>query len=74
MAEVALLVELGLLKSERVDDIDDLLLGVVDVVTAAVFGGGVGTDVDAVAADGDLCAVGFVDGAVDFFDVVGVGD
>ncbi len=74
MREIALLVEVGLLQPERVDDIDDLLLLVLDVVAAAFFGRGVGADVDVVAADGDFLAVGLVDGAVDFFDVVGVRD
>ena len=73
MSEVALLVELRLLQTEGVDDVDDLLGGIVDVV-AGFFRGGVGTDVDGLAADGDLLAVGFVDGAVDFLDAVGVGD
>ena len=73
MAEIALLVEAGLLKSEGVDDINDLL-GLVLSVVAALFSGGVGANVDTLTTDGNLLAVGFVDGAFDLLDVVGVGD
>ena len=73
MAEVALLVEAGLVQPERVNDIDDGLRLVVGAVLG-IFGGGVGARIEALAADVDLLAVRFVYGAVDFFDVVGVRD
>lgn len=73
MGEIALLVELGRVQAERIDNVDDSLLGVVDIV-AAFLSRGVCANVDVVASDGDLLAVGLVDSAVDFLEVVGVGD
>jgi len=74
MTQVGLLVEARLVQAERVDDIDDLLRVLVRTLVVAALGRRVGADVDVLAADGDLFAVGFVDGAVDLLEVVGVGD
>jgi len=57
-----------------VHDIDDGLGIVICAVFVAALGGRVGANVDVFGADGDLFAVGFVDGAVDLFEVVRVGD
>lgn len=73
MRQVALLVELGRLQTEAVHDIDDGLFGVVEGLLA-VLGAGVGAHVEALAADGDVLAVGLVDDVVDEFEAVGVGD
>ena len=54
-------------------DIEDCLGGIVERFLT-LFGGRVGTDVDGLATDGDLLAVGFVDDAVNLFEVVRVGD
>lgn len=73
MLQVRLLIELGLVQPEGVDDVNDGLRRVIAALLG-FFGGGVGADVDIVVADGDLLAVGFVDGAVDLFEFIGVGD
>ena len=73
VAEVALLVEAGLLQAEAVGDVEDHLSVVVDGFLA-FFGRRVGADVDALAADRDLLAVGFVCDAVDLLESVRVGD
>jgi hypothetical protein len=74
MREVALLVELRLVQAEGVGNVEHGLLGVLEVVSATILSRGVGADVDVLAADSDLLAIGLVDGAVDFLEVVGVGD
>lgn len=55
------------------DDIDDLLLVVVGALIS-LLGRGVSTNVDVLAANGDLGAVGLVDGTVYLLEVVRVGD
>lgn len=55
------------------DDIDDLLLVVVGALVS-LLSRGVSTNVDALAANGDLRAVGLVDGTIDLLEVVRVGD
>lgn len=54
-------------------DIEDSLGGIFEVIAASILSRGVGANVDVLAPKGNLSAVGFVDGAVDFFEVVGVG-
>jgi hypothetical protein len=44
------------------------------IAAAAIFGRGVGADVNVLTADGNLLSIGLVDGAVDFLEVVGVGE
>jgi hypothetical protein len=73
VGKVLLLVEVGLVQTERVDDINDGL-GLVLGVLAGLLGRGVGTNVDVVNTDGDLLAVGLVGDAVDLLEVVRVGD
>jgi len=73
VAEVALLVEAGLLQAEAVGDVEDHLGVVVDGFLA-FLGRWVGADVDALAAHRDLLAVGFVRDAVDLLEAVRVGD
>lgn len=53
-------------------DCIDLDLDSVLYLLISSFGRWVASYVDGVAADSDLCAVGFVDGSVDFFEVVGI--
>lgn len=74
MAEVRLLVERGLLETERVDNVDDGLLALVSAILVAALGGGVGASVESLTTDGDLGAVGLVNDAVDELQVVRVGD
>ena len=73
VAQVRLLVELGFIQSERVDNIDLGLLLVVGIL-AGLLGRCVGTSVEALTTDSDLGAVGLVNDAVDLLEVVGVGD
>lgn len=73
MAEVCLLVEVGLLEGERVNDIDLGLLLVVGLLVAAL-GGSVGASVESLTTDGDLAAVGLVGDTVNLSEVVRVGD
>ena len=73
MSKVCLLVELGLLELESVDDIDLGLLLVIGILVTAL-GGGVGTGVESLTTDGDLGAVGLVGNTVDLLEVVRVGD
>jgi len=73
VAKISLLVKLGLIQTERVHNIDLGLLVVINIVTA-LFGRSVGPGVEALAANGDLGAVGLVDDAVDFLEVVRVRD
>lgn len=54
-------------------DVEDRLAGIVEGLVA-FFGRGIRADVDVLAADADLLAVGFVDDTVDFFQPVRVGD
>jgi len=73
MCEVGLLVEAGLVETERVDDIDDGL-GTVLNTFVGLLGGRVGADVEVLGTEGDLLAVGLVNGAADLLEVVRVGD
>ena len=73
VAKVCLLVEVGLVETERVDDIDLGLLLVVGLLVTAL-GGGVGAGVEGLTTDGDLGAVGLVGNAVNLLEVVRVGD
>jgi hypothetical protein len=74
VSEVCLLVELGLLETERVDNVDPGLLLVVTTLLVAALGGSVGTGVEGLTTDGDLGAVGLVSHAVNLLEVVRVGD
>lgn len=73
ICKVTLLVELCLVQSEGVDDIDNLFRRVLDPLLS-FFGRGVGANVDVVGTDGDSRAVGLVDYTVNLLEVVGVGD
>lgn len=73
VAEVCLLVEVGLVETERVDDIDLGLLAVIGLLIAAL-GGSVGAGVEGLTTDGDLGAVGLEGNTVDLLEVVRVGD
>ena len=73
MSEVCLLVELGLVELESVDNVDLGLLLVVGILVTAL-GGSVGTSVEGLTTDGDLGAVGLVGNTVDLLEVVRVGD
>lgn len=73
MGEIALLVERGGVEAEGVDDVDNGLLCVVDFL-AALLSRGVTADVEVLATDRDLLAVGLVDSAVNLLEVVRVGD
>lgn len=75
VGEVALLVEACGDQTERVHDVDDGLDAVVRAcVRVLTLGGCVAAHVEGLAADGDLPAIGLVGDAVDFFEVVRVGD
>lgn len=74
VAEVGLLVEVGFLEAERVDDVDLGLLRVVGIVAVTTLGGGVGTGVEGLTTDGDLGAVSLVGDTIDGLEVVRVGD
>ena len=73
MTEVCLLVEVGLLELESVDNVDLGLLLVVGLLVAAL-GGSVGASVEGLTTDGDLGAVGLVGNTVNLLEVVRVGD
>ena len=73
VAEIALLVEAGLLQAEAVGDVEDGLRGIVKRLLA-FFGRRVGANVDALVSNADLLAVGFVGNAVDLLEPVRVGD
>ena len=73
VAEVGLLVELGLVELESVDNVDLGLLLVVGILITAL-GGSVGASVEGLTTDGDLGAVGLVGNAVNLLEVVRVGD
>lgn len=74
MTEVGLLVELGLVELESVDDVDLGLLGLVSTILVAALGGSVGAGVEGLATDGDLGTVGLVDHTIDGLEVVRVRD
>jgi hypothetical protein len=74
VAHVGLLVELGLVELESVDDVDLGLLGLVSAILVAALGGSVGTGVELLTTDGDLGTVGLVDHTVDSLEVVRVRD
>lgn len=73
VSQVALLVELGLVQAEGMHDIEDSLGALVDALIS-LLGRGVGANVNVLVADGDLLAVGLVDGAINLLEVVAVGD
>jgi hypothetical protein len=73
MGQVALLVELRLVQAETVGDIKDRLCLVL-YSFFTVLGRRVAADVEGLATNGNLLAVGLVDSAVDLLEVVGVGD
>ena len=73
MTQITLLVEARLLQPETMSDIEDGLGGIIKGLLA-FFGGRVGANVDGLAANGYPLAVGFVDDAVNLFEVVRVGD
>lgn len=73
VSEVCLLVEVGLVELESVDNVDLGLLLVVGILVTAL-GGGVGAGVEGLTTDGDLGAVGLVGNAVNLLEVVRVGD
>jgi hypothetical protein len=74
IAEILLLVEAGLLKTEAVYDIDDSLCRVLDSLLIATFSRRVSTDVEVLSSDLDLCAVDFVDNTANLLEGIGVGD
>ena len=71
--EVTLLVELGALEAERVDDVVDLD-GLVLKGLLTLLGGGVGTNVDLDGALLNHGAVGLIGDAIDLLEVIGVRD
>jgi hypothetical protein len=73
VSEVCLLVEVGLLETERVDNVDLGLLLVVGILITTL-GGSVGTRVESLTTNGDLGAVSLVGNAVNLLEVVRVGD
>jgi hypothetical protein len=73
VTEVCLLVEVGLLELESVDNVDLGLLLVVGILVAAL-GGGVGASIEGLTTNGDLGAVGLVGNTVNLLEVVRVGD
>jgi hypothetical protein len=73
VSEVCLLVELGLVELESVDNVDLGLLLVVGILVTAL-GGSVGTSVEGLTTDGDLGAVSLVGHTVNLLEVVRVGD
>lgn len=73
MTQITLLVEARLLQPETMRDIEDGLGGIVEGLLA-FFSGRVGANVDGLSTDGDPLTVGFVDDAVNLFEVVRVGD
>jgi hypothetical protein len=73
VAQVGLLVEVGLVELESVDNVDLGLLLVVGILITAL-GGSVGASVEGLTTDGDLGAVGLVGNAVNLLEVVRVGD
>lgn len=73
VAEVGLLVELGLVELESVDNVDLGLLLVVGILITAL-GRSVGASVEGLTTDGDLGAVGLVGDTVNLLEVVRVGD
>ena len=73
VAEVCLLVEVGLLELEGVDNVDLGLLLVVGLLITTL-GGSVGASVEGLTTNGDLGAVGLEDNAVNLLEVVRVGD
>ena len=73
VTEVCLLVEVGLLELESVDNVDLGLLLVVGLLITAL-GGSVGASVEGLTTDSDLGAVGLVGNTVNLNEVVRVGD
>ncbi len=73
VSQVALLVELSALETERVDNVIDLLLGVLETLFS-LLGGSVGASVDLDSTLHDHGAVSLVDDVVDELEVVRVGD
>jgi len=73
MCEVGLLVEAGLVETERVNDIDNGLCAVLDTLLG-LLSGRVGADVEVLGTETDLLAVGLVDGTAYLLEVVRVGN
>lgn len=73
VTEVCLLVKVGLLELEGVDNVDLGLLLVVGLLITTL-GGSVGASVEGLTTNGDLGAVGLEGNAVDLLEVVRVGD
>lgn len=73
MTKVGLLVELGVGKTERVDDIENGLSTILGVLSS-LLGGCVGASVDLNGTKGDVAAVGLVDDTVNLLEVERVGD
>ena len=71
MGEVGLLVKLRLVQTEAVGDVEHGLRLVLESLLA-ILGRGVAADVEGLAADVDLLAVGLVDSTVNLFKVVGI--
>jgi hypothetical protein len=73
VAKVGLLVELGVGEAEGVDDIKDGLSAILGVL-CSLLGGSVGASVDLDGAEGDVAAVGLVDGTVNLLEIERVGN
>jgi hypothetical protein len=73
VGQVALFVKLGLVQAETVNDVNDRLRVVVHCFFA-VLGRRVAADVEGLAANGNLFAIGLVDGPVNLLEVIRVGD
>ena len=73
VAKVCLLVEVGLVELESVDNVDLGLHLVVGILVTAL-GGSVGASVEGLTTDGDLGTIGLVGNAVNLLEVVRVGD
>ena len=71
--KITLLVELGALETERVDNVVDLERGVLEGLLA-LLGGGVGANVDLDGALLNHGAVDLVGDAIDLLEIVRVGD
>jgi len=73
MAEILLLVERGLLETETVDSIDFCFDVFVDGFVITAFGRWVASYVEGFTTNPDLLAVGFIDYAINFLQIVGIG-
>jgi hypothetical protein len=73
MGQVALFVELCLVQAETVNDVNDRLRLVVHGFFA-VLGRRIAADIEGLAANGNLFAIGLVDGTINLLEVIRVGD